>query len=225
MEVKLRILSMEPLHGYIHPCVEFEVEQIEKSNDDVSSEECNLVIKSVVYPASMLDDNIEKAFTESALWVIDTDDYNSSIEMDNEGAFIKLTHDDLFELVDLSTLEIEKNNENLDYIDNFLSGFFEDRKFDEEYAEVLYQRIIAEFEKYLKKNNMPEDNQDIISYFEKMLEKDDTFFSELFDKEDFKGYKIKDLPESYQDDFDDFKMGLEARLRIKRKIGHNLDEN
>ena len=173
----------------------------------------------------MLDDNIEKAFTESALWVIDTDDYNSSIEMDNEGAFIKLTHDDLFELVDLSTLEIEKNNENLDYIDNFLSGFFEDRKFDEEYAEVLYQRIIAEFEKYLKKNNMPEDNQDIISYFEKMLEKDDTFFSELFDKEDFKGYKIKDLPESYQDDFDDFKMGLEARLRIKRKIGHNLDEN
>ena len=26
MEVKLRILSMEPLHGYIHPCVEFEVE-------------------------------------------------------------------------------------------------------------------------------------------------------------------------------------------------------
>ena len=216
---------MEPLHGYIHPCVEFEVEQIEKSNDDVSSEECNLVIKSVVYPASMLDDNIEKAFTESALWVIDTDDYNSSIEMDNEGAFIKLTHDDLFELVDLSTLEIEKNNENLDYIDNFLSGFFEDRKFDEEYAEVLYQRIIAEFEKYLKKNNMPEDNQDIISYFEKMLEKDDTFFSELFDKEDFKGYKIKDLPESYQDDFDDFKMGLEARLRIKRKIGHNLDEN
>lgn len=216
---------MEPLHGYIHPCVEFEVEQIEKSNDDVSSEECNLVIKSVVYPASMLDDNIEKAFTESALWVIDTDDYNSSIEMDNEGAFIKLTHDDLFELVDLSTFEIEKNNENLDYIDNFLSGFFEDRKFDEEYAEVLYQRIIAEFEKYLKENNMPEDNQDIISYFEKMLEKDDTFFSELFDKEDFKGYKIKDLPESYQDDFDDFKMGLEARLRIKRKIGHNLDEN
>ena len=219
MKVKLSILSMEPLHGYIHPSVEFVVEQIEKS------EECDLVIKSVVYPASMLDDNIEKAFTESAIWVIDTDDYNSSIEMDNEGAFIRLTHYDLFELVDLLTHEIEKKNEHLDHFDNILSGFFEDRKFDEEYAEVLYQRIIAEFEKYIKDNNMPEDNQDIISYFEKMLEKDDTFFSELFDKEDLKGYKIEDLPESYQDDVDYFKMGLEARSRIKRKIGLHLEED
>lgn len=223
MKVKLKIHSMEPLHGYIHPCVEFEVEQIEKYNDDVSSEECNLAIKSVVYPASMLDDNIEKAFTESALWVIDTDDYNSSIEMDNEGAFVKLTHDDLFELVDLTTREIENKNEHLDHFDNILSGFFEDRKFDEEYAEVLYQRIIAEFEKYLKDNNMPEDNQDIISYLEKMLEKDDTFLSELFDKEDFKGYKIKDLPESYQDDFDYFKLVLEIRFRNYRDL--DLDED
>ena len=89
----------------------------------------------------------------------------------------------------------------------------------------MYQRILAEFEKYIKDNNLPEDNQDIISYFEKMLEKDDTFFSELFDKEDFKGYKIEDLPESYQDDVDYFKMGLEARSRIKRKIGLALDED
>lgn len=223
MKVKLRILTMGPLAGYIHPCVEFEVEQIEKYDDDVILEN-NLVIKSVVYPVNLLDNNIHKAFTEDALWVIDTDDYNPSIEMDDEGAFIKLTHDDLFELVDLSNFDQDESNNN-ELTGNVFDGIFEDRKFDEDYAEVLYQRIKEEFEKYIKENNMPEDNQDIIPYFEKMLEKEDTFFSELFDKEEFKGYKIKDLPESYQDDFDYFKMALRARLRVNRKMGRYLDED
>ena len=52
-------------------------------------------------------------------------------------------------LVDLSNFDQDESINN-ELIGNVFDGIFEDRKFDEDYAEVLYQRIIEEFEKYLK---------------------------------------------------------------------------
>jgi hypothetical protein len=167
-----------------------------------------------------IDEAITFYLTQLCQRIITLYDYNWHV------SGLKLSENQILSGSDFGIITFYEFDFEHDYFKNKKKKLnFEETKSVEKLVDI---EIPEEFKKENKKYGHGERINQIRKFEDTIIstscyEKDDKFFCELFNKEDFKGYKIKDLPESYQDDFDYFKMGLEARLRINRDL--DLDED